>query len=54
MTRLQQILRMRHDCGWPIRRIGEVSGVSVGTVHAVLEEEARAWPHASNSSGSRM
>ena len=27
---------IRHECGWPIRRIGEVSGVSVGTVHAEL------------------
>ena len=47
MTRLQQILRMRHECGWPIRRIDEVSGVSVGTVRAVLEAAARAgveWP----------
>lgn len=47
MARLQQILRMRHEIGWPMRRISEVSGVSLGTVHAVLESAAGAgigWP----------
>ena len=33
---------IRHECGWPICRIGEVSGVSVGTVHAELAATVRA------------
>ena len=47
MRRVVNILKMRFDNGWAVRKIAEVAGVSVGTVHSVVkrfEESALVWP----------